>query len=284
MGDRTAIEWTDATWNPIRARNLETGGVGHFCVHSSPGCRHCYAERLQKRFRNPVRYARQDAAKVEIFLDTTVLERPLRWRKPRRVFTCSMTDLFLREIGDQHIDTVFAVMGLAHRHRFQVLTKRSDRMRQYFADPDTALRIANAATIAGRDFDTLRHADPPHFAALALLPFANVDIGVSAEDQAWLDLRMAGLRGTPAARRLLSLEPLLGPVDLRYHLPFLDWVIAGGESGPNARPMDPDWARAVRDSCNAAGVPFFFKQWGGRTPKAGGRLLDGRVWDELPDA
>ena len=283
MADGTKIEWTDATWNPIRARNRETGGVGHYCVHVSEGCRNCYAERMQPRFRNPVRYAAQDRGKVELFLDENALAQPLRWREPRMVFVCSVTDLFLEDHSDEWIDSVFAVMALCPQHTFQVLTKRPERMREYVEGAEDRIR--------SEIFDDI----PPYDAApkwwertakneyrLRLnWPLPNVWLGVSVEDQGTANERIPPLLESPALVRFVSAEPLLGPIDLSGHLPWgcsaptcpcktkaeckelgLDWVICGGESGPGARPMHPDWARSLKRQCRASGVPFFFKQWG----------------------
>ncbi|HYI27586.1 MAG TPA: phage Gp37/Gp68 family protein [Bradyrhizobium sp.] len=272
MSDRTSIEWADATWNPIRARYLEIQNdgsgkerIGWHCSHVSEGCRHCYAERLNTRlgtgrdykpgvlFRDDrVMYAN---GKVKLYLDEKMLTQPLRWKRPRAIFVGSMTDLFADFVPDEWIDQIFAVMALAPQHRFMVLTKRPERMREYLLE--------------------------------TWQPLPNVWLGTSVEDQATADARIPKLLATPAAKRFLSAEPLLGPVDLRYlqpldppveidavngthgvlrphggRSPALDWVIAGGESGPKARPMHPDWARALRDQCAAAGVPFLFKQWG----------------------
>ena len=267
----TKIEWTDETWTPIRARNRETGKVGHFCIHVSPGCAHCYAERLQPRFGNPIRYAAQDAAKVDIYLDEKTLTQPQRWRRPRMVFVCSMTDLFLQLHPADMIGAVLTRIAMSPHHSFQVLTKRSER----------------AYNCITRAFG----ATPP----------PNLWLGVSVEDRARKG-RIDNLRETPAAVRFLSLEPLLedlGELDLTG----IGWVIVGGESGPNARPMERQWAGNIRDQCIAAGVPFFFKQWGEWAPvsaainepsgwdgmnmhrvgkKRAGRQLDGRSWDEMP--
>ncbi len=236
MSDKSAIEWTDATWNPV------TG-----CDKVSPGCKYCYAEALAKRLQrmgNP-RYANG----FELTLHPDKLAQPLRWKRPRRIFVNSMSDLFHEAIPEEFIRRVFDVMGMAHWHIFQILTKRSARL----------------AALGPR----LRW--PP-----------NVWQGVSVEDERYTS-RIAHLRQVPAALRFLSVEPLLGPIpDLP--LDGIHWVIVGGESGPHHRPIDPEWVRQIRDHCLAAGVPFFFKQWGGLTPKAGGRELDGRFWDEMPGA
>ena len=261
MSDNSKIEWTDATWTPIRARNRETGRVGHFCIHKSPGCANCYAERMQPRFGNPVRFAAQDADKVELFLDEKTLTQPLRWRKPRTIFVCSMTDLFLESVPDEWIDRVFGVMATARHHRFQVLTKRADRMREYLCriqdDEETGTeRWADAVCRAVPEIDNGLVDDR----CTDVWPLPNVWIGISAEDRARKD-RIDELRATPAAIRFLSLEPLLedlGELDLTG----IDWAIVGAESGPNARPMHPNWARSIRDQCQAAGVAFHFKQWG----------------------
>lgn len=235
MGDRSSIEWTDATWNPV------TG-----CSKVSPGCQHCYAERLAHRLKAMGVPTYRNA--FEVTLHPHVLDRPLHWRRPRRVFVNSMSDLFHEEVPEDFIRSVFSVMTRAPQHVFQILTKRADRL----------LEVASK------------------------LPWpSNVWQGVSVESAAYV-WRIDRLRRVPATVRFLSIEPLLGPIpDLP--LDGISWVIVGGESGYGHRPADPDWVRILRDQCVTAHVPFFFKQWGGRTPKAGGRLLDGRAWDQMPD-
>lgn len=277
MSARSKIEWTNATWNPIRARNKETGGVGHFCVHVSPGCANCYAERMQKRFNNPIRYAAQDREKVEIFLDNDVLTAPLRWRKPRMIFVCSMTDLFEDGHPDGWIDSVFAVMALCPQNKFQVLTKRAKRMRGYMTNlgRNRARWQTDHQRIPYAIDDTLGGREPPW-------PLPNVWLGVSVEDQEHANERIPDLLATPAAVRFVSVEPMLGPVDL--HLGRLRatprendapadlhrasdntlWLICGGESGPGARPFDLQWARQIIAQCKAANVPVFMKQIGAR--------------------
>jgi protein gp37 len=249
---KSAIEWTDATWNPV------TG-----CSKVSPGCKHCYAERMAKRLQamgNP-RY--QNGFQVTVHKDR--LEEPLRWKKPRRVFVNSMSDLLHPDIPWHIVDTVVAVMARCHQHTFQVLTKRPERLREHFRPRKR--------------------------------PLPNVWLGTSCEDQPTAEKRIPHLLGVPAAVRFLSLEPLLGPIDFTDG-PLdpastmgtwsmleegINWVIVGGESGPKARPMEADWVRGIRDQCLAAGVPFFFKQWGGTNKKRAGRILDGRTWDEFPE-
>lgn len=241
MADNSAIEWTDATWNPV------TG-----CTKVSPGCDHCYAETFAERWRDtPGHYFEQG---FDIMPRWSKLEQPLRWTKPRRIFVNSMSDLFHVEIPDSFIAEVFAVMAKAPQHTFQLLTKRHARMRALLSKPSF------------RD-NTLSLAAEPTW------PLPNVWLGVSVESQQWADIRIPALLNTPAAMRWLSCEPLLGPVNLaRYTgelsgLPgdwdrLIDWVVVGGESGPKARPMHPDWPRKLRDQCAEAGVPYFFKQWG----------------------
>lgn len=234
MSIDSGIEWTDATWNPV------TG-----CTKVSPGCKHCYAERLAHRLRamGNRRYARGFA----VTLQPDQLTLPLAWRRPRRIFVNSMSDLFHEAIPDEYLRRVFDVMATAHWHVFQILTKRSARLAAMARD----------------------------------LPWSpNVWQGVSVENARYTS-RIAHLREVPAAVRFLSVEPLLGPIP-RLPLVGIQWVIVGGESGGGRRPVDPSWVRDIRDQCIAARVPFFFKQWGGRTPKAAGRVLDGRTWDELP--
>ena len=286
---KSKIEWTDKTWNPIRAENLETGGIGHFCEHVSEGCRNCYAEAMQVRFRNKIRFARQDRDKVDIFLDHDELQEARRWQKPSLVFVCSMTDLFGDWVEDEWLEAIFAVMGACPKHFFQILTKREDRMHDFMRSPEA--RQAYNATRLAPD----------------VWPPPNVCLGVSVEDQKTADSRIPVLLSTPAAFRNVSYEPALGPVDFTpwlfiythedaalitaegpddevLELPFhdpattapediawprLDQVIAGGESdrpGQEARMPNPAWFRAVRDQCIPAGVPFFLKQWGAWAP------------------
>lgn len=271
MAETSTIEWTDATWNPI------TG-----CTMVSVGCTNCYAMGLAAtRLRNhPSRkgLTRESGGRAvwtgEVRLNEDWLDQPLRWRRQRRIFVCAHGDLFHEAVPDEWIDRVFAVMAQASQHTFQVLTKRPERARAYFA-AEPWLRIASKiieplestgrVTVVGWQENTRSR-----------LPLSNVWLGTSIEDQATADARIPHLLATPAALRFISAEPLLGPVDIervymdRVDCAFgetanmhgLDWVIVGGESGPSARPMHPDWARSLRDQCQAAGVPFFFKQWG----------------------
>jgi protein gp37 len=336
MSDKSSIEWTDATWNPVSG-----------CTKVSPGCDYCYAERFTERF-----HGKGSFATVRLHPDR--LDLPLRWREPRKVFVNSMSDLFHADVPDEFIARVFAVMFCAPRHTFQVLTKRHARMRALLDSHDFVLLVDRALY---NDHGRTK----PH-EALSVWPLPNVWLGVSVENQQWADIRIPALLETPAAMRFLSCEPLLGPVDpSRFlnpgchsdsdgdcswrgcpqardaepatsgrHCPFdrwanfgddwdlpqrpisIDWVIVGGESGPGARPIHPQWARDIRDQCVAAGVPFLFKQWGewvteDQSPsdiilpatswrhlgddqpsvykvgkKAAGRELDGRTWDEYP--
>jgi protein gp37 len=305
----TKIEWTDKTWNPIRARNKATGGTGHYCVKVSDGCRNCYAETFQPRFKNPIRYAAQDRAMVDIFLDEKTLLAPLRWKKPRMVFVCSMTDLFAEWVPDDWIDQVFAVMALTPQHTYQVLTKRPERMRDYLVNDATYWRISCAQSRGGMGFapGQINHENDAFQPWNR--PLRNVWAMTSVEDQPSANARIPQLLATPAAVRGISLEPMLGPVDLTNidtmaikgcerinaltgeGMDFLGtpvrtipnrihWVIVGGESGPGARPIFPDWAHDIRDQCSAAGVAFFFKQWGDYLP-AGERRADGQLWKPL---
>lgn len=275
MGDRSAIEWTDATWNPV------TG-----CAKVSSGCRNCYAERLFPR-------SYPGRAFTDVRLHENRITQPLRWRKPRRVFVNSMSDLFHEHVTDEFIAAVFAVMAARPRHTFQVLTKRPERMLNWTQwmgstktdgamTPQRKMSVAfGESLIAGSMLPT----NPLAAIEAAHWPLPNVWLGVSCEHQQTADARIPVLLRTPAAVRFVSAEPLLGPVDLR-HLQSgdppteidalaethgaprprggtcdrLDWLIVGGESGPKARPMDPAWARSIRDQCRATGVPFFMKQ------------------------
>jgi protein gp37 len=234
MGDKSAIEWTDATWNPV------TG-----CTKISPGCKHCYAERLARRLQAMGNARYRNGFAVTLHPDQ--IDLPLRWREPRRIFVNSMSDLFHETVPEAFIYRVFDVMVRASWHVFQVLTKRAERL----------------AALAPR------------------LPWPdNIWQGVSVESERYAS-RIAALQTVPARVRFLSVEPLLGPIpSLPLH--GIHWVIVGGESGPRHRSLDPVWVREIRDQCVAARVPFFFKQWGGPTAKSGGRVLDGRTWDGQP--
>lgn len=236
MATNSAIEWTESTWNPL------TG-----CTKVSPGCKHCYAERMAKRLQAMGSANYRDGFRLR--MHEHALGLPLKWRRPQTVFVNSMSDLFHNEVPEHFIRRVFEIMNRAHWHRFQVLTKRAERL----------------------------EALAPH------LPWArNVWMGVSVESKAYTH-RIAHLRRTGAHTKFLSLEPLLGPLP-RLDLEGIDWVIAGGESGPGARPMQPDWVLDIRDQCAASGTPFFFKQWGGVNKKRSGRLLDGVTHDAMPVA
>jgi protein gp37 len=236
MASNSTIEWTEATWNPV------TG-----CTKISPGCKHCYAERMAKRLK-----AMGQANYVNGFdltLQPQALELPLRWKKPQTIFVNSMSDLFHIDVPEDFIFQVFEVMARAYWHRFRILTKRSERLLE----------------LSPR------------------LPWqSNIWMGVSVENQKYTE-RIDHLRKTGAQVKFLSIEPLLGPLR-KLKLNKIDWVIVGGESGPGARPMDKSWVLTIRDQCLESQVPFFFKQWGGVNKKKAGRALDGRTWDEMPAA
>lgn len=330
MSGRTKIEWADAVWNPV------TG-----CTKVSEGCRNCYAERMARRLAGRLGYPADEPFRVTLHPER--LAEPLRWRKPRRIFVCSMGDLFHEDVPDAFIAQVWHRMHLAQEHTFLVLTKRADRMRSWVShcgDAQALGWITHNGTPPAKAYAGTGIIVGTHRA----WPLANVWLGVSAEDQRSADERIPLLLDTPAAVRFVSCEPLLGPVDLYggdpdprlggtvagrglslepFWLPEDDpsgpprpcvtWVIAGGESGPGARPCHPDWVRSLRDQCQAADVPFFFKQWGeyvhvaqmtedchravdavhnlaghgqdfwGVGKKAAGRELDGRTWDEMPE-
>jgi protein gp37 len=253
MSDKSAIEWTDATWNPV------TG-----CSKVSPGCAYCYAERLSRRYGWSKAVWTPANAEANVVLHPERLRQPLSWRQPRIVFVNSMSDLFHEQVPDDFIARTYDVMRQAPQHTFQVLTKRPERALEWYR----------------------RQTDLP-----GDLP--NVWLGVSVENNRWV-ARADLLRAVPARTRFISAEPLLGPLD-RLDLTTIDWLIVGGESGGPAerrlidgdglpRPASLAWVRDLRDRATSAGVAFFFKQWGGRTPKAGGRMLDGRTWDEMPMA
>lgn len=359
MGDKSKIEWTDATWNPIVTFNRQTGRRGWFCTHVSDGCRFCYAEHINGVRDTGLGYAAQGLKEIEIRLLPEVLEQPLRWKRPRKIFVSSMGDLFHEAVGDDFLDSVFASVALAQRHIFQILTKRPQRMMGYLGENCSGSarhgavnraieRLAEEKRTSEQEVWNVRRRCAA-WAPQCPWPLPNAWLGVSVENQQTADERIPPLLRTPAAIRFVNYEPALGPVDLhRYlfdaacpvcstwsstarawlgrpcpacgHEPYpavrLDWVIAGGESGPQARPPHPDWFRIVRDQCRQDGVPYFFKAWGEWAPhgpiadgdrlhfssarprnrmidgalmdrrgkRGAGRLLDGREWNEFPAA
>lgn len=263
MSDRTVIEWTDATWNPV------TG-----CTKVSAGCDHCYAETFAERFRGTDGHYFERGFDVQLRPDK--LDLPLRWRKPKRVFVNSMSDLFHDSVPSWFIANIFGVMSLASQHTFQLLTKRHARMRSLLSAADVTGHGHSFEAMVRNSHHNLRNnynlIEAPAAEAITW-PLPNVWLGVSAENQQWADLRIPALLDTPAAVRFVSAEPLLGPIDLMSvpprvgGVPAIDWVIVGGESGHGARPMHPDWARSLRDQCTGAGVAFLFKQWGEWVPE-----------------
>ncbi len=278
----TAIEWTDATWNPV------TG-----CSKVSEGCRNCYAAALAPRLAAMGQKGYTDRpwtkpnASQNVFTHPDRLDAPLRWAKPRRIFVNSMSDLFHELVPFGFVDRVFAVMALAPRHTFQVLTKRPERMAQYF-DPEASPERELAIVEAVRDLAAEKGAPDRGEGVVQLmrdhgtiLPLSNTWLGTSVEDGRVLG-RIDQLRRVPAQVRFLSCEPLIGPLD-SLDLDGIHWVIVGGESGHGHRPIEAGWVRSIREQTAEAGAAFFFKQWGGATPKAGGRVLDGRTWDETPE-
>jgi len=234
LGTNTSIEWTDTTWNPV------TG-----CTKISPGCTHCYAERMSIRLK--AMGQRNYVNGFEVALHEEALALPLKWKKPQSIFVNSMSDLFHDDIPDDFIHRAFEVMRIADWHQYQVLTKRSKRL----------LELSPAIDWGG-----------------------HIWMGVSVESPDYF-LRIDHLRETGAKIKFLSLEPLLAPLP-NMDLTGIDWAIVGGESGPGARPVEESWVLDIRDQCKASGVAFFFKQWGGTNKKKSGRLLEGRTWDELP--
>lgn len=308
MSENTKIEWSDDTLNPIRAMRTEADGTirtGWHCEHVSEGCRNCYAESINRRLGTGLEFKPANLAHitrdgklvgdVTVYLDDEMLLRPLKRKRPRRIFFCSMTDLFADFVSDAIIDRCFAMMALAQQHTFQVLTKRSKRMREYFTDPMREVRIGMQVT------DIHRSLTGSPVSEWSGLPLPNVRLGVSAEDQHTANERLPDLLFTLAAVRFVSLEPLLGPIDLTRVNPSpsdfgtctnsgdvlrgtysiertypperaraligslgakIHQVITGGESGPNARPSSPVWFRSIRDQAEAAGVALLHKQNG----------------------
>jgi protein gp37 len=241
MSASSSIEWTDATWNPVRG-----------CTKISPGCAHCYAETFAERFRGVPGHPYEQG--FDLRLVPEKLSEPLTWKTPKSIFVNSMSDLFHKDIPDDYICQVAQIMEMANWHTYQVLTKRHERMRDLL---QTKLAAAAAAL--------------PH-----------IWWGVSVENRKHGLPRIDALRQAPAAMRFLSIEPLLedlGPIPLDG----INWVIVGGESGPGARPMNKEWIISLREQCEAAGVPFFFKQWGGVRKSLAGRQLDGKTYDAIPE-
>lgn len=314
MSDGSSIEWTDATWNPLLG-----------CSKVSPGCDGCYAistARIRESNPNPkisTAYdgiVHRDPAGLldwtgQVNLLPARLMQPLRWQKPRRIFVNSQSDLFHDQVPDDFIIQVLAVIGLARRHTFQLLTKRHGRMRSLLGRPGLSVAVqaamqyllAQAGTPVPRGTKRMLRTDAGAWMPYTTWPLPNLWLGVSVENQQWADTRIPALLQTPAAVRWLSCEPLLGPVDVAMYLDAnrgveslgkaIDWVVVGGESGPNARPMHPHWARWLLGQCENANVPFLFKQWGqwasqsgqadswlDRDPDAYVNAHDGRVLDE----
>jgi protein gp37 len=234
MANNSSIEWTEATWNPV------TG-----CNKISPGCKHCYAETMSRRLKAMGQINYRNGFKLT--LQPRMLELPLTWKKPQTIFVNSMSDLFHKDVPLEYIQQVFDVMRRAGWHRFQVLTKRADRLAEISSELNWS---------------------------------SNIWMGVSVESQKYVH-RIDDLRKAGAKTKFLSLEPLLGPLN-GLNLKNIDWAIVGGESGPGARPMKESWVTNIRSQCQEAGVAFFFKQWGGVNKKKAGRILEGRTWDEMP--
>jgi len=314
MGDSTGIQWTDATWTPLRARRHDDGvRDGWACVRVSPGCVNCYAATLNESQRfgrgTGLDYTVPSLAKVEHYLHEETLTQPLRWKKPRRIFVCSMTDIFGEWVTDEWLDRIFAVMALTPQHTYQVLTKRPERMRAYLTGEWRAVRVLDTARAIADSIDELAW------------PLPNIWLGVSVEDQERADERIPLLLDTPAAVRFLSCEPLLEEVDIAIgacvhcrgrrwtddensiegarlpcgacnpggwdvpdiERPQIDWVIVGGESGAGARPFDLAWARSLVQQCRAAGVAPFVKQLGSHVLDRNDAGFDGDDEDDWPE-
>ena len=313
MSDKSPIEWTEATWNPI------TG-----CSVVSAGCKHCYAMKLAgTRMKN-------EPSRAGLTIDTAAgpvwngqvrfneqwLDQPLRWRRPRRIFVCAHGDLFHEAVPTQWIDRIFAVMALAPQHTFQVLTKRAERMHAYLSAPDVGVRIGREESAFAKlaaFYKPKKGTANIHIGCRRYMPLSNVHLGISVENQEAADARISLLVKTPAAVRWISAEPLLAGVDISEWLfpvtacvgcpcpnpsasmsgfddccrdptlgdSLLHWVVCGGESGARARPMHPEWARELRDQCAGAGVPFLFKQWGEWAPRAGRLFGSGEDFQSL---
>jgi protein gp37 len=294
LSDHSAIQWTNATWNPVRG-----------CTKVSPGCAHCYAETFAERFRGVPGHPYEQG--FDLRLVPEKLTEPLRWKKPRRVFVNSMSDLFQDDVPDSFIDRVFAVMALTPQHTYQVLTKRPDRMRRYFTERDEEWPDESRAWWGcGRAIETAdewrpggawtnAQRDQIEESPLPTWPLSNVWLGVSVENQRFANERIPLLLQTPAALRFLSCEPLLGPLNIAQFISAnyvsvggrqwigaggIGWVIVGGESGPGARPLALEWARSIVRQCQAADVPVFVKQLGSNPAplRIEGMAVKQRLW------
>lgn len=274
MATDTKIEWATKTWNPVRG-----------CSRVSEGCRNCYAENIANRFSGvgqPYEGLAKDGKWTgEVRAIPTLLQEPFRWKKPQRIFVNSMSDLFHGQVPFAFVDKVMAVIALSPRHIFQVLTKRPKRMMEYFSANDT--KLYDRILAAGHEFRYTR----PELMGIPIsnpvrFPLKNLWLGVSCEDQRALNERVTPLIHTPAAVRFLSLEPLLGAIHITS-IHCIDWVIAGCESGRSARPMEERWVRSIKDQCEKANVPFFFKQaMGSDKRKISLPVLDGQSWAQFP--
>jgi protein gp37 len=289
------ITWTNETWNFIRSLDLVTGKLGWFCIHASEGCRFCYADVRNQNlyFGNGHAYQAQNLKNVELFLDKRVLQYPLHWKRPRLIFPCSMTDLFADFVPTEWIDEAMVVMLLADHHVYQLLTKRAERMADYFNGPQLTERWT---TVLQRDYTVFQRKGCGGWTSDALKYVSHILPGVSVEDQPNYDRRMPQLQRVPLRGRWLSVEPMLGPIDFSPPesrgttvnsddwLQYLVWIVLGFESGKHSRPGHPSWARYVRDRClnrTDAGRPwplaFFYKQWGEWAP----RRFDGITQKDL---
>lgn len=254
---KSKIEWTESSWNPIRAKSTY-GGIGHHCEHASEGCRNCYAETLNSRFGTGLLFTRQNRDNVTIFLDEKMLKVPFGWKVAKKVFVCSMTDLFADFVPDDMIDRMFAVMAATPQHTYQILTKRPERMEKYLRAKD---RVDHWVPHF-RDMRTKRSKTPE---SLLQRRLPNVWLGTSIEDRKMMHARVPVLLRTPAVVRFLSVEPLLEEISLAWFLGSgIGWVIIGGESGAGARPLRLSWVRVLLAECEKAGVPVFVKQLGAK--------------------
>jgi len=261
----TKIEWTESSWNPV------TG-----CTPISPGCAHCYAKRMANRLRGRCGYPKGDPFKVTLRPDR--LDQPLKWKKGRMIFVCSMGDLFHEDVPDEYIDRVFAIMAICRAHTFQILTKRPKRM----ADYSEALRFGKRKVCDAGCFGLDMGLVGPLAVKKAMEDgWPNVWMGTSVENQDAWHVRLPHILKTFTAVRWISAEPMLGPIDFGLlrnpdaERPYIDWIVCGGESGPGARPMKPAWARDIREQCREAGIPFFMKQMGGKVKVS--------HWEDIPD-
>lgn len=288
MPNKSPIEWTDYTSNAIYAVNIKTGKRGHMCTKPGPGCTNCYAEAINLRFGNGLRFHHASLDKVEFQINFKELRDILRIKKPSRIFVGDMTDIFQERISTDFIMFILATAAICPRHTFQLLTKRPERLSRLHEDHDLPAMIDDAAFELTHSLEFLGLAHLKDLASARLSsewPLRNIHFGISAEDQPRYNQRVGYLQAIPAAVRWCSLEPLLSDIDCGFDGPnkHIDWIVAGSESGRSARVAEEQWFRSIKDQCVENDVPFFLKQFAEKGKKLSLPILDGQQWMQLPE-